>query len=191
MNDKKIIILASNSKHKQKEFARFFTDRQVLIPSDLGLVFDVEEYEQTFIGNALLKAEHLYKMVKQPVLADDSGLVIEALPHILGVHSARFEEHKSQAQKNEEVLRLMRHQDNRRAYYVCALVLYQELSQFMAVQESWHGNIALEAAGDFGFGYDPIFCLSDGRTAAELQAVEKDKLSHRARALLKLNEWNT
>ncbi|NIZ39930.1 RdgB/HAM1 family non-canonical purine NTP pyrophosphatase [Entomospira entomophila] len=188
MIDRKEIVLASNNKHKQEEFSNYFQQR-VLLPEDLGIDFFAQEDSDTFIGNALIKAQSLYNRIHRPVLSDDSGLVISALPDILGVKSARFLPQLSQAEKNIEILRLMQHQQQRQAYFVCALVLYSGREEFVSVQDIWEGTISTKVMGNFGFGYDPIFLLNDGRCAAELVPQEKMRVSHRGKALSKLHKW--
>ncbi|NIZ47552.1 RdgB/HAM1 family non-canonical purine NTP pyrophosphatase [Entomospira nematocerorum] len=188
MIDRKEIVLASNNKHKQEEFSNYF-QQQVLLPEDLGIDFFAQEDSDTFIGNALIKAESLYKKIQRPVLSDDSGLIIPSMPTILGVHSARFLPQLSQVEKNIEILRLMQHQQQRQAYFVCALVLYSGREEFVSVQDTWSGEISTEIMGNFGFGYDPIFLLEDGRCAAELTSQEKMRVSHRGKALSKLHKW--
>ncbi|NIZ19487.1 RdgB/HAM1 family non-canonical purine NTP pyrophosphatase [Entomospira culicis] len=185
---KQDIVLATNNRHKQREISHFFSQK-VLIPEDLGVTFEIEESATTFVGNALLKAQALYQLTGKATLADDSGLVIEALPHILGVHSARFAPQMSQEEKNEHVIDLMRGVVNRQAYFVCAMVLYHQQESFISVQSTWIGSIAHEVKGNNGFGYDAIFKLEDGRHVAQLSAEEKAQCSHRAKALNKLNHW--
>ena len=181
------IYLASGNRHKQEEFAAILKDHRISIPSDAGIVFDPEETGKTFLENALLKARVLYESVKSPVIADDSGLCIDALGGEPGIYSARYgmkDGVQLEAQeRNKLVLHRMEGVKNRSCRFVCCIVVMLDAHRFFTVQETCEGVIAISAHGEHGFGYDPIVYLPEiGKTVAELTAQEKNELSHRGKA---------
>ena len=181
------IYLASGNRHKQEEFAAILKDHRISIPSDVGIVFDPEETGKTFLENALLKARVLYESVKSPVIADDSGLCIDALGGEPGIYSARYgmkDGVQLEAQeRNKLVLHRMKGVKNRSCRFVCCIVVMLDAHRFFTVQETCEGVIAISAHGEHGFGYDPIVYLPEiGKTVAELTAQEKNELSHRGKA---------
>ena len=181
------IYLASGNRHKQEEFAAILKDHRISIPSDAGIVFDPEETGKTFLENALLKARVLYESVKSPVIADDSGLCIDALGGEPGIYSARYgmkDGVQLEAQeRNRLVLHRMEGVKNRSCRFVCCIVVMLDAHRFFTVQETCEGVIAISAHGEHGFGYDPIVYLPEiGKTVAELTAQEKNELSHRGKA---------
>lgn len=181
------IYLASGNRHKQEEFAAILKDHRISIPSDVGIVFDPEETGKTFLENALLKARVLYESVKSPVIADDSGLCIDALGGEPGIYSARYgmkDGVQLEAQeRNKLVLHRMEGVKNRSCRFVCCIVVMLDAHRFFTVQETCEGVIAISAHGEHGFGYDPIVYLPEiGKTVAELTAQEKNELSHRGKA---------
>ena len=181
------IYLASGNRHKQEEFAAILKDHRISIPSDVGIVFDPEETGKTFLENALLKARVLYESVKSPVIADDSGLCIDALGGEPGIYSARYgmkDGVQLEAQeRNKLVLHRMEGVKNRSCRFVCCIVVMLDAHRFFTVQETCEGVITISAHGEHGFGYDPIVYLPEiGKTVAELTAQEKNELSHRGKA---------
>lgn len=185
------LYFASNNNHKKSEMERLLKGNEIILPKELGLEFDPEETGSTFLENALIKAKTLYSLVKAPVLADDSGLIVEALPSLLGVKTARFGYdvfgHISSREQYTYLLKLLEGEENRKAHFVCSLVLYLGDDQFYVIQEKVDGSIAQTASGIDGFGYDPVFLVENtGKTAAELKPEEKDLYSHRGKACRKL-----
>ena len=181
------IYLASNNKHKRDEFVRLFPGHRILLPSEAGLEFDFEEDKKSFLSNAMGKAYALFRQVRSPVLADDSGLCVAALGGQPGIISHRFgaENGKLLAPKarNAYLLSCMEGVEDREAYFACSLVFLLEGVRFFAVQETVNGLITEAPRGSNGFGYDPVFLIPEkGKTIAELPDVEKDRLSHRGRA---------
>lgn len=186
-------VLASNNAGKLREFAA------LLAPLGLELVTqgalqipEAEEPHPTFVENALVKARHASRLSGLPALADDSGLCVPALGGAPGVHSARYAMlaggEKSDTANNQALLQALAGQTDRRAYYYCVLVYLRHAAdpQPLIAEGRWVGEITETARGEGGFGYDPHFMLADGRTAAELPAAEKNRVSHRALATLQL-----
>ena len=181
------IYLASGNRHKQEEFAAILKDYHISLPADAGIVFDPEETGTTFLENALLKARVLYESVKCPVIADDSGLCIDALGGKPGIYSARYGMKDGVQLKAEErnqlVLQQMEGVENRSCRFVCCIAVMLDAHRFFTVQETCEGVIAKSESGHHGFGYDPIVYLPKiGKTVAELTAQEKNELSHRGKA---------
>ncbi len=188
---KKDIILASNNKGKLKEL-ELALGVNLVTPSDLSYVMDVAESGETFAENALLKAKVLHEAFQHTVLADDSGLVVLALLGELGVQSARFGgDGLSSFAQNELLLEKIKNITDRRAYFVCHLVLYMAQDTYVAVQKTWWGSIAMEQQGVNGFGYDPLFIDEEGRCAAILTPAEKSAVSHRGQACACLKQFIT
>jgi XTP/dITP diphosphohydrolase len=182
------LILASNNAGKLKEFA------QLLGPIGFELhpqgEFNVPEAEEpfgTFVENALQKARHAARLTGLPALADDSGVCVNALGGAPGVYSARYAgEPKSDARNNEKLIADLASEADKSAYYYCVLVYvrHAEDPQPVIADGVWRGQIVATPRGANGFGYDPYFLLPDvGRTAAELEPLEKNAVSHRGQAL--------
>lgn len=181
------LLLASNNDHKYAEFVRLFPGVRIVRPRDIGLAFDASEDGASFLENALGKARALRGIAQRPVLGDDSGLCVEALGGEPGVRSSRYgwdgTNRLETAERNALLLARLAGVADRRASFVCCLVLAIDAERFVAVQETVHGEIALAPRGANGFGYDPLFLLSErGLTIAELPDAEKDLVSHRGRA---------
>lgn len=187
------IVLASNNAGKLKEF------REMLAPIGFDLraqgEFDVPEAEEphpTFVENALAKARHAACLTGLPALADDSGVCANALGGAPGVLSARYAgEPKSDAANNRRLIADLAAGDDKSAYYYCVLVFVRHADdpQPVIAEGRWDGEIIAEPRGQGGFGYDPHFLLPELRkTAAELSAEEKNRLSHRGQALRVLVE---
>lgn len=188
------IVIASNNSGKLKEIQQLLVplDIEVIPQSSLG-VTEIEEPYGTFVENALAKACHASRATGLPALADDSGICVNILGGAPGVFSARYAgAPKSDERNNQKLIDILRNQSNRRAYYYCIIVLvrHAEDPQPIIVDSSWHGEIILEPRGEGGFGYDPYFFLPELRkTAAELSMEQKNRISHRGKALKKLSEF--
>jgi XTP/dITP diphosphohydrolase len=186
------IIIATNNKGKVKDFEALFNPMgfQVKSLKDFPTIEEVEETGTTFEENAILKAEYLANELNTPVIADDSGLIVDALEGRPGVYSARYAGlHKSDEDNLQKVLNEM--QDvfpgKRTARFYCALALAIPGKKTITVNGTVEGYIANEKKGTNGFGYDPIFFLPElDKTMAELTAEEKSGLSHRANAIKSL-----
>ena len=185
------ILLASNNGKKIAELSAILASFGIEIKAqrDYGIE-DVPETGLTFIENALIKARHAARQSGLPAIADDSGLCVPALGGAPGIYSARYSG-EGDAGNNRKLLAALENVQDRRAYYVCLIVYLRHADDPLPLiaQGLWHGTIALEARGDGGFGYDPLFVpAGDSRTAAEYSAAEKNSISHRARALAAFTE---
>jgi XTP/dITP diphosphohydrolase len=148
---------------------------------------EAEEPHGTFIENALAKARHASMHAGLPALADDSGICVDALDGAPGVRSARFAgEPQSDERNNQHLLELLTHTESRRARYYCVMVLVRHAQdpQPLIAEGEWHGEILRAPRGRGGFGYDPLFLDPLlGKTGAELPLEEKNRISHRGKAL--------
>lgn len=185
------ILLASNNGKKIAELSAILASFGIEIKAqrDYGIE-DVPETGLTFVENALIKARHAARQSGLPAIADDSGLCVPALGGAPGIYSARYSG-EGDAGNNRKLLAALENVQDRRAYYVCLIVYLRHADDPLPIiaQGLWHGTIVLEARGDGGFGYDPLFVpAGDSRTAAEYSAAEKNSISHRARALAAFTE---
>jgi len=182
------LVIASGNAGKLREISRILEPLGIKAApqSDFG-VPDCPEPHVTFVENCLAKARHASAHTGLPALADDSGICVEALNGAPGVYSARYAgEPKSDARNNEKLLAELAGKTNRRAHYVCVLVLVRHADdpQPLIAEGEWHGEILAAPRGAGGFGYDPLFLVPVfGCTAAELPATQKNALSHRGKAL--------
>ncbi len=187
------IVFATNNPNKIKEIRDILGDSfKLLSLHDLKIYEDIPEYEPTLEGNAMHKARVVNRMLNMDVFADDTGLEIEALNGLPGVHSARFAgENKDSGANIEKALLMMGECENRNARFrtVIALIFNGKEYLFEGVV---NGRIINEKRGNEGFGYDPVF-IPEGmtRTFAEMSLDEKNRISHRARAFEKLKEFLT
>jgi XTP/dITP diphosphohydrolase len=182
------LVLASNNPHKHREFARLFPGFGILTPRDAGVELSFPEKGGSFLENAHGKAMALHTLVHAPVIADDSGLCVRALGGAPGIRSSRYGAQRDDAlleapRRNAYLLDQMEGMSDREAYFVCCLVLLLDGERFLIAQETARGLVAHAPRGDNGFGYDPLFLLPElGRTMAELEDREKDRVSHRGKA---------
>jgi len=185
------LVLASNNAGKLREFRALLAPLgvAVLTQGELGIP-EAEEPHFTFVENALAKARHAARLSGLPALADDSGICVHALGGAPGVLSARYGgEPKSDTRNNEKLLTDLAPHADRRAHYVCVLVLVRHADdpQPLIAEGEWHGELLTAARGDGGFGYDPLFLIPAlGQTVAELPADLKNRLSHRGQAMAQL-----
>ena len=189
----KKLVLASNNAKKMKELNALLAPLgfEVIPQGQLG-ISEAEEPHCTFVENALAKARHAARHSGLPALADDSGLCVKALGGAPGVISARYAgEPKSDARNNEKLLAELASQSDRRSHFVSCLVLCRSADdpQPIIAEGEWHGEILPALRGDGGFGYDPLFFVPEfGKTAAELDAETKNRVSHRGQAMQVLIE---
>lgn len=195
----KTIIFATGNENKMKEIRQIMegTGVEVCSMKEAGISCDVEENGTTFAQNASIKAEAIAKVAKEMgreaiVLADDSGLEIDALNKEPGVYSARYMgENTSYREKNANLIARLDGVpvEERSARFVCAIAAVLPGGEVMQVQETIEGYIGYEERGENGFGYDPIFMVPEfGCTTAELSMEQKNKISHRGKALVKMKE---
>ena len=185
------LIFASNNKHKLDEVRALAKDRYKIISlSDIGCHEDIPETQPDLLGNALQKARCIYQKYQKNCFADDTGLEIEALEGRPGVYSARYAgEHCSFEDNMNKVLNEMQDISNRRACFKTVIVLLLNGKEYI-FEGKVDGIILREKHGEEGFGYDPIF-QPDGfqQSFAQMDLEEKNIISHRGRALVKLMEF--
>lgn len=204
------IYLATNNKNKKREMAELFPNHTIITPSDENIAFDPEETGLSFYENSLIKARALYEIVHCPVIADDSGICVDALGGRPGIFSSRyagpdFMEGKpdsskiSQDEQNRFIISQTTAAQQKRlpaaaykngprsCHYTCAMVLYLGNDRLFVAQETFEGclvNSIEDQAGTGGFGYDPIVFLPEfGKTVAELSPDQKNAISHRGKAV--------
>lgn len=187
MNERKL-VLATNNKGKMREFDAMFAPLGIEVVNQGALgVGGCEEPFGTFLENALEKARHASRETGLPAMADDSGICVNALMGAPGVHSARYSGVQGDdAANNALLVKNLRGEENRRAHFICVLVAVRtpEDPEPLVAVGRWFGEIVDQAGGTGGFGYDPHFFVPElGRTAAELEPAEKNRLSHRGQAL--------
>jgi XTP/dITP diphosphohydrolase len=183
------LLVATTNPGKLKEFQQLMAELQVnwLSLKDVGLDhMDVEETGDTFAANALLKAQAYCAASGLPTLADDSGIVVDALNGAPGVYSARYA--PTAEERNAKLIKALEGVPNERrtARFVSVIALVTPDGITVMAEGRVEGRAGTSPRGTNGFGYDPIFVLDDGRTMAELPTAEKNSLSHRGRALAKL-----
>lgn len=205
------IYLATGNKNKKKEMVELLPEHTIVIPSDEGIDFDPEETGTTFYENSLIKAKALYEIVHCPVIADDSGICVDALNGAPGIYSSRYagpdfmkgkpdgskisqEEQNiflisqlNDALKKENLPKAEYLNGKRSCHYTCAMVLYMGADRIVIAQETFEGTLIDDInkqAGSGGFGYDPIVYLPQyNKTVAEITAEEKNAISHRGKAV--------
>ena len=191
------LVLASGNPGKLREIRALLASLSidVVAQSELG-VDEADEPHETFLENALAKARHASRAAGLPALADDSGLLVEALGGEPGVQSAYYAgregvREERDARNNARLLDEVARLQDRCAHYCCVMVLVRRADdpQPVVAEGVWRGRITLSPRGANGFGYDPLFVPSGSTlTAAELDTAEKNRVSHRARALARLIE---
>ena len=192
----KKIIIATRNKGKIREFRDFFQTFHIEVRSLLDFndeLPEIEETGDTFEQNAAIKAERIAEYLKQPVLADDSGLVVDALHGEPGIYSARYAGEGSTDEENyQKLLKKMQHvpKDERTARFVCVLAIHIPEEETVFYEGYCEGEIAFAPSGENGFGYDPVFIPKGfDCTMAELSPEEKNKISHRKHAFDQLTNW--
>lgn len=187
------IVLASGNAKKVAELQSLLGELKLsVIAQSEFAVTDAEETGTTFVENAIIKARHAASITGLPAIADDSGISVRALDGRPGVYSARFAGEQATDQQNLELLLSQLDgvpSEQRQATFWCVLVLMRHAQDPtpLICTGAWEGGITTHPQGDQGFGYDPIFWVTDmNKTAAELTAAEKNSLSHRGKALRQL-----
>lgn len=188
----KKLVFATNNAHKLEEIRAILGNKvEILSLNDINCYADIPETADTLQGNAALKAQYIYKNYGLDCFADDTGLEVEALNGAPGIYSARYaggEGHDSEANM-KKLLSEMQDKDNRKARFRTVICLIEEGKEHF-FEGIVNGSIIRERKGGAGFGYDPVF-IPDGysETFAEMGNDEKNKISHRARAVQKLCEY--
>lgn len=182
------VILASKNPHKLTELSAILSQHgfEIALESEYGLDIDVDETGTTFEENSLLKAEAVMKASGLPVLADDSGLMVDALDGAPGVYSARYGHKSSDGERTAFLLENMKDvpDEKRTAKFVCVITCLWPDGRKIVARGECPGVITREVHGENGFGYDPVFYIPElGMTYAELPSEQKNAISHRARAL--------
>ncbi len=182
-----ILVVATRNKNKLREFREILKDLQIEIRSldDFGPTPEAIEDGDSFDENAYKKAIHTAKVLGLPAIADDSGLVVDALNGEPGVYSARYAGEKATDEENcQKLLRALQGEKNRSAHFQCVLSIAVPSGPALTYEGRCDGTIIDEKRGDNGFGYDPIFYFEElGKTFAELSMEEKNRVSHRGKAL--------
>ena len=190
------IVIASSNKGKIKEFQSYFDSfGLMLIPQKEMGVSDIEETGKTYVENSILKARHASKVTGLPAIADDSGLSVEYLDGQPGIYSARFSGPGSDDKKNRDLLLKklegVPFEERHASYHAVITLLHHHGDPTPYIAHGiWHGIIAKEEKGEFGFGYDSLFIVPDLRChAAELDVETKQNYSHRGIALRQLTKY--
>lgn len=182
-------VLASGNKGKLKEFSEIFSHYGVeVFPQSQFNVVEVPETGTTFVENAIIKARHAAQVTGMAAIADDSGLEVDLLDGVPGIYSARYAgENAGESDNYIKLLDALKsHKDGRTARFQCILVYMRHAKDPTPIiaQASWEGSIGFEATGNNGHGYDPIFIPNEHScSAAELSSEEKNRLSHRGKAM--------
>ncbi len=205
------IYLATGNKNKKREMVELLPDHEIIIPSDENIDFDPDETGITFYENSLIKAKALYDIVHYPVIADDSGICVDALGGSPGIYSSRYAgpdymhgkpdgtkisqeeqnifliEQTNKAIKDGTLPEMPYLHGPRSCHYTCAMVLYAGPDRLFVAQETFEGALIEDIknqAGSGGFGYDPIVFLPEyNKTVAQLTPDEKNAISHRGKAV--------
>jgi XTP/dITP diphosphohydrolase len=189
------IVIASANVGKLREIGKLLAglDREFISQSELG-ISSVAESGETFVDNALIKARHAAAQSGLPAIADDSGLLVDTLGGRPGIHSARYADEDASDEDNVDKLLSALDglpQQQRGAHYECAAVWVSpdDVVEPLVAEGQWHGRILCSRRGVGGFGYDPVFLdIQMNKTGAELSLDEKNRLSHRGKAFLKLRD---
>ena len=191
------IIFATGNEGKMKEIRMILADlgMEILSMKEAKVQLEIEENGSTFGENAEMKAQAVWNITKDIILADDSGLAVDYLNGEPGVYSARYMEGASYEVKNRTIIERLKDakEEERTARFVCAIAAVLPDGSVLHTEECVEGLIAHEPAGTNGFGYDPIFYLPEyGKTSAQIPLEKKNEISHRGKALeamkLKLKE---
>ena len=188
------IVFATGNAGKIKEIRMIMEDTgmEVVSMKDAGITADIDENGKTYEENALIKARAVAAFTNDIVMADDSGLEIDYLNKEPGIYSARYMGHDTPyAFKNQKILDKLRDvpEEKRTARFVCAMALALPDGTTRTAQATMEGRIGYEIKGENGFGYDPILWLPEyGKTSAELTMEEKNRISHRGKALERMKD---
>lgn len=188
------IVLASNNQHKIKEFKEILTEYNIIPMSEIGFDEDIVEDGTTFLENSKIKTYAISKFLKEKnlnytVMADDSGLCIDALNGEPGVHSARYAGEHNHKANRDKLLKNMEGVENRNAKFVCCITLLKPTGELIVAQGEVHGKILTYEDGDTSFGFDCLFFSDElNKSFGKSSAEEKNKVSHRGRAIEQLKK---
>lgn len=186
----RLIVLATRNPGKVKEYQELLSgfDLEFRSLNDFGPIPEAEENGSTFDDNAYIKASHTARILGFPAFADDSGLVVEALHGEPGVRSARYAgEEATDEENNQKLLQAMKGVEDRRAAFECVISIAVPRGPALTYEGRCEGEIVTEPSGENGFGYDPVFYYPPlEKTFAELSSQEKNRVSHRGKAMAEL-----
>ena len=187
---KKEILIATHNAHKKEEIQQILGENfTVTSLTDYNIHDEIVEDGTTFHANALIKAQYCFDTTGKPSLGDDSGLVVEALDGRPGIYSARYAGNHDFAKNMDKVLEELEEVENRKAYFVTVMCLVDETGTNY-FEGRVYGNLTKEVRGEKGFGYDPIFIPENFEiTFAEMKAEDKNKISHRKKAIEQFLEF--
>lgn len=195
MNNKiDTIILASNNKYKIEEFKQKFENFKVLALSDIGFIEEIEENGTTFAENSLIKANAVYNFIKQKnisayIVADDSGLCVDALNGAPGVYSARFGGNHDSVASRKKLLEVMQDKSDRNAHFTCLITLMYPDGTYKTFEGRCEGKILDHEEGTSDFGYNNLFYSNAlGKTFGNASIEERIKENHRGKAIEKLRQ---
>ena len=183
------MIFATNNQNKLKELKNIFNNQDILCLKDLNINIDIPETGNSFYENALIKAKAIYNITKIPTIADDSGLIFYEIPDYPGIYTHRIEEDakKEGLTRNDFLIKKGKELKDKRIKAICNLVYYDG-ENIISTEGVMKGVITDKEYPGNGFGFDSIFRLNDGRVVSELSPYEKNHLSHRYNASIKLKE---
>ncbi len=183
------MIFATNNKNKLRELREIFNDSKIKSLEETNINVEVEETGKSAYENALIKAKAIYKIANEPVIADDSGLVFNELKTWPGIYTHRIEDDakKLGLSRNEYLIKKGKELTNKKITAKCTLVYYDG-KKIIRATGKMHGTITDEEYPGNGFGFDSVFRLTDGRIVSSLSSKEKNLLSHRYKASVKLKE---
>lgn len=186
----KTVVIATNNKNKVKEFKSLLGNDNIEFKTlnEIGYNKEIIEDGNTFKENAIIKAKTISKELNVIAIADDSGLEVEALGGAPGIYSARYAGGHDD-ENNKLLIKNLKNKENRNARYVCAICIYYPNDEYLIVEDYCNGIIIDEPKGTNGFGYDPYFYVNEfNKTLAEVSLEEKNKISHRAKAIRHIGE---
>ena len=183
------MIFATNNKNKLKELREIFNNNEIKSLDEKKINITIEETGKSFFENALIKAKAIYQISHEPVIADDSGLIFNELKNWPGIYTHRIEEEakKLNLSRNEYLIQKGKTLNNKKITAVCVLVYYDGKNIIRSTGKM-HGTITSKEYLGNGFGFDSIFKLNNGKVVSSLSSKEKNQLSHRYKASIKLKE---
>ena len=187
------IVIATNNRNKVEEYRQMFasiSNIKLFSLKDENIHIEIEENGKTFKENSLIKAESISKLTDKFVLADDSGLEIEALDNFPGIYSARFMEGRPYKEKWAAIFEMLKNKENKNAQFHCAITFITPTKEKYVFEGIEKGYITEKIEGENGFGYDPIFFSNSlNKTFGNATEEEKNAVSHRGKAFSQLLEF--